>query len=91
MVNWEGSFTNEGLQVRSGEPVSTVEFAPPVFATRLVAKEAVLEGKDGWDKLEKLRRHLKGMPGVNGSAWQDVFDIERILSSAEAVRLVPMR
>jgi hypothetical protein len=95
MVNWQGSFTNEDLQVRSGEPLSSLEFQAPVFATRLVAKAALLDGQEGWSKLERLRKHLKDAHEktgkVDGRAWQDLFDIEQILSRSEAVRLVPMR
>ncbi len=66
-----------------------------MFATRLVAKDALLEGSDGWVKLEKLRKHVKATHEttgkVDGRAWQDLFDIEQVLSRTEAVRLVPMR
>ena len=92
MVNWESSFSTGDAHRRSGgEPLSWHEAQAPVFATRLVANEKVC----GWPELEKLRKHIKGAHEktgkVDGRAWQDLFDIEQILSRSEAVRLVPMR
>lgn len=96
MVNWESSFcTGEAPRRSSGEPLAWHEAQAPVFATRLVAKDALLEGSEGWTKLERLRKHVKDSHEktgkVDGRAWQDLFDIEQVLSRTEAVRLVPMR
>jgi predicted transcriptional regulator len=96
MVNWDSNFTDTDASRRgSGEPLAWHEAQPAVFATKLVAKEVLLSGEDGQRKLDAIRKHLKGALGVGDgnyrSAWQDLFDIEQILSRAEAVRLVPMR
>jgi hypothetical protein len=101
-VNWDSSFTSEDAPQRSGgEPLAWHEAQAPVFATRLVAEEKLCDLAG----LEKLTRQLKKQTEEVRSkswlsrsdklpfqgAWDDLFAIERILSSAEAVRLVPMR
>lgn len=99
MVNWDSSFTSGDAQQRSsGEPLAWHEAQAPIFATRLVREEKLC----GPVELEKMRKQLKAQAEqlVAGrtdaghafrAAWQDLFDIEQVLSRTEAVRLVPMR